>query len=274
MRQPSPGPVCRSSAGAWALGTSPAGPQGQMLGLGAWKSGPWAPQVQASRKASPRPGDGLTGTAEAPTGAGQRGWAPGAWGSQCLGRVGQRCGQWGTGSGLGLGISSCEVIPRDPLACREGPSWRCWSRSQDVGLGQVWPGEAPPSWATSQFPGLQASRSEEPPLPPACTHVGPVPAHATSGSVARAPSLVHAPVTMAACRALAGAQAGLQRPRPVVWICGTRSPVPVATPTRGLTGGGSPVGGQACPFPPSQGGGSFPRAPEWVPGGWGLPGGS
>lgn len=37
-----------------------------------------------------------------------------------------------------------------------------------------------------------------PPPPPACTHMGPVPAHATSIGAARAAGLAHVPVTMAA----------------------------------------------------------------------------
>lgn len=47
------------------------------------------------------------------------------------------------------------------------------------------------------------------PPPPACTHTPPVPAHTTSISVARALSLAHALVAMAAGSVLAGTQAGL-----------------------------------------------------------------
>lgn len=213
MRQPSPGPAFRNNVGGWTLGAGHAGPREPTLGLGAGKSGPWAGPscVWASRKALASPWVG----AEEPWGQRprrgpvrvawpQEGTVPGAeWDGNADWRTGatagpglrrgqeNRAGHWG--------FPLCEVILRlIGLWGRKGPAGIAPAGGQDLALGQVWPGEVPPSWAVSQFPGLQASRSGEPPPPPAGIHMGPVPAHTTSSSIARASSRVHMPVAMAA----------------------------------------------------------------------------
>lgn len=115
-----------------------------------------------------------------------------------------------------LGVPLCEVILRASLPQEEvwlmclragAKSWvweRCdlWRSSAGGAARASVLGHFPVSRAPGQ---LRRGAALAP--TPACTHTGPVPAHATNISVARAPSLAHALVAMAAGSMLAGTQA-------------------------------------------------------------------